>query len=80
MCDVTSTNGSANPARLGAVLAIGFFTGMICAIALLVQGGGWLLALAAYSGTGMAATAGALKVLSCRLSRAPIEEPAAVRA
>ncbi len=82
MCDATSTDGAANPARLGAVLAIGLFTGMTCAIVLLVQGGGWLVALAAYSGGGMAATAaaGALKVLACRLSRAPIEAPAVVRA
>lgn len=82
MCDVTSTDGSANPARLGAVLAIGILSGMTCAIVLLIQGGGWLLALAAYSGTGVAATAaaGALKVLTCRFYKAPIEALAVVRA
>ena len=69
MCDVNSTDGEEFPARMGSVLIAGFLTGLIAAIALLAQGGGFLAALGIYAGVGAATTFGAASfiVLRCRM-------------
>jgi hypothetical protein len=82
MCDVKSTDGEEFPARMGSVLIAGFLTGLIAAIALLAQGGGFLAALGVYAGVGAVTTFGAATfiVVRCRFleGREMIEARAAV--
>lgn len=80
MGDVNAADRPEVSGRMCAVLIIGVFAGLISAVVMLAQGGGWLAALAIYSGAGtfaVLATA-TLAALRCRMQgpRAAMSEPA----